>query len=117
MNIEEYRAHCLKKKATTEGFPFDDVVLAFKVAGKVFALTNVEVFESINLKCDPEKAIELRETYNGVQPGYHMNKKHWNTVRVDSDVPDELLYELIDHSYELVVQSLTKKIRNEYALG
>lgn len=117
MNIEEYRSYCLSKKATTESFPFNETTLVFKVAGKMFALTNIDLFESVNLKCDPERAIELRETFNGVKPGFHMNKKHWNTVRVLSDVPNELLMELIDHSYQLVVKSLTKKIRDEYSLG
>lgn len=117
MNIEEYRTYCLAKEATSESFPFDENTLVFKVAGKMFALTNVELFETINLKCDPERAIELRETFNGVKPGYHMSKKHWNTVRVLSDVPTNLLVELIDHSYELVVKSLTKKVRDEYSLG
>lgn len=79
----------------------------------MFALMDVDVFDSLNLKCDPEKAIELRETYQGVQPGYHMNKKHWNTVLLNEDVSDKLLLELIDHSYELVYASLPKKVRNE----
>ena len=79
----------------------------------MFALMGVDVFDSLNLKCDPEKAIELRETYQGVQPGYHMNKKHWNTVLLNEDVSDKLLLELIDHSYELVYASLPKKVRNE----
>jgi len=117
MNIEEYREYCLAKKAVTESFPFDESTLVFKVAGKMFALTGVDSFEYINLKCDPERAEELRDVYNGVQPGYHMNKRLWNSVYLEQDVPDALLYELIDHSYDLVVASLTKKLRNEYALG
>ena len=117
MNIEEYRDYCIAKKAVTESFPFDNNTLVFKVAGKMFALAGVESFEYINLKCDPERAIELRETYNAIKPGYHMNKNLWNSVYLDQDVPDPLIYELIDHSYDLIVASLTKKVRNEYALG
>ncbi len=102
MNLESFREYCFKKKGVTEEFPFGEDTLVFKVAGKIFAITDVETFESINLKCDPEKAIELREQYDAVQPGYHMNKKHWNTVMVDGSVSDKLLREWIDHSYELV---------------
>jgi predicted DNA-binding protein (MmcQ/YjbR family) len=111
MNIEEYRTYCLSKAATTEGLPFDEKTLVFKVHGKIFTITSIETFENVNLKCDPEYAIELREQYDGVRPGYHMNKKHWNTVLVDGSVSDELLYELIDHSYDLVVKGLRKKVR------
>lgn len=117
MNIEEYRDYCLGKKAVTESFPFDESTLVFKVAGKMFALTGVDTFRYINLKCDPERALELRDTYQGVQPGYHMNKKLWNSVYLEQDVPDRLVYELIDHSYDLIVASLTKKARNEHSLG
>lgn len=113
MNIEEYRDFCLAKKGVTEGFPFDDKVLVFKVANKMFALTNITDFQTINLKCNPEYAIELREKYSGVKPGYHMNKKHWNTVSVNEDLPILLIFELINHSYDLVVKSLTKKQREE----
>ena len=116
MNIEEYRDYCITKPGVTEGFPFDTNTLVFKVMGKMFALTNVNSFESINLKCDPEKAIELREEYEGINPGYHMSKKHWNTVIIESDVPTHLLKILIDDSYTLVVNSLTKKLRVELAL-
>ena len=91
--------------------PFDDKTLVFKVHGKIFTITGIETFESVNLKCDPEYAIELREEHDGIQPGYHMNKKHWNTVLMDGSVSDELLYELIDHSYDLVVKGLRKKVR------
>jgi len=117
MHIEEYRNYCLAKKAVTESFPFDESTLVFKVAGKMFALTGVDSFEYINLKCDPERAIELRDTYHGIQPGYHMNKRLWNSVYLDQDVPNHLVYELIDHSYDLIVASLTKKVRNEHSLG
>lgn len=113
MNIESFRDYCLAKPGVTEGFPFDSRTLVFKVMGKMFALTNVDLFESINLKCDPEYAIELRETFQGVKPGYHMSKKHWNTVSTESDVPDKLLEEFVDQSYDLVVKSLTKKLRDE----
>jgi predicted DNA-binding protein (MmcQ/YjbR family) len=111
MNIEDFRLYCLAKPGTTESFPFDENTLVFKVAGKMFALTDlVDVF-SINLKCDPEKCIELREHYESVKPGYHMNKKHWNTILIDGSVSDEILREWIDYSYNLVVLSLTKKER------
>ncbi|HLP11225.1 MAG TPA: MmcQ/YjbR family DNA-binding protein [Flavobacteriales bacterium] len=108
MNVEEFREYCLKKKGVTEEFPFDNSTIVFKVAGKMFALANVDEFTGINLKCDPEKAIELREKYEGVKPGWHMNKKHWNTVEVGR-VNQKLLREWIDDSYELVVASLPKK--------
>ena len=117
MNLEEFRTYCLSLKGTSEGFPFGEETLVFKVMGKVFALTDVEHFESVNLKCDPERAIELRESYSAILPGYHMNKKHWNTVRFLEDVNDSLVYELVDHSYQLVVSSLTKKLQNELQAG
>ena len=109
MNIEEFHAYCLSKKGVEETFPFDKVTLVFKVMGKVFAITGLdnEVFE-VNLKCDPEYAIELREEYEQIYPGFHMNKKHWNTVRFEEGLDDRLLYELIDHSYDLVVKKLKK---------
>lgn len=113
MNIEELRNYCLLKKGTTEEFPFDQVTLAFKVMGKIYALTNLEGDLSINLKCDPEKAIALREQNPCVQPGYHMNKMHWNTVQINNDIKPDFLKEMIDHSYELVVSKLTKKQKNE----
>ncbi len=106
MNIEEFRDYCLSKKGVNESFPFDDVTLVFKVMGKMFALTDTEDDFTINLKCDPEKAIDLREHYPSVIPGYHMDKKHWNTVIIDGMVPDELLKEWIDDSYNLVVSKL-----------
>jgi len=109
MNIEFFRDYCLAKKGVTEHFPFDDVTLVFKVMNKMFALTDITLFESINLKCDPEKAVLLRENYSGITPGYHMSKVHWNTVSTDGSVPDNLLTELIDESYDLVVSKLTKK--------
>lgn len=116
MNISDFRLYCLAKKGATESFPFDNKTLVFKV-GKMFALTDIEEFDGINLKCDPEKAVELRETYQGIKPGFHMNRTHWNTVSIHSDVPEKLILELIDHSYDLVVKSLTKKQRNELSVG
>ncbi len=113
MYLEDIRAYCIKKKGVLEAFPFDFDTLVFKVGGKIFALCNVENFGSINLKCDPERAIDFRERFSGVHPGYHMNKAHWNTVDVNSDVPTATLLEMIDHSYDLVFSKLTKKIQNE----
>ena len=115
MNIEEYRDYCLSKPGVTEGFPFDEHVLVFKVMGKMFALTDVDQFESINLKCDPHKALELREAYPGIIAGFHMNKTNWNTVTTDGSVDNPFLYELIDHSYAMVVSGLTKKLQKELA--
>lgn len=113
MNIESFRTYCLSKPGVTEEFPFDEVTLVFKVGGKIFVLTNVNGFTSANLKCDPERAVELRDQYDGILPGYHMNKKHWNTVLLDNSVPEKLFLELVDHSYDLVFKSLTVKIKNE----
>ena len=92
----------------TEEFPFDENTLVFKVMGKMFALTNLDSFESINLKCDPEDGVQLREQYSSVLPGYHMNKKHWITVLMDGSIPDKLIQEWIEQSYRLVAASLTK---------
>lgn len=111
MNIETFRAYCLAKPGTSESLPFGGDTLVFKVVSKIFALTDIENFESVNLKCDPAKAIELRDQYQAIMPGYHMNKKHWNTVLINGDVNGHILKELIDHSYFLVVSSLTKKER------
>lgn len=108
MNIENFRTYCLIKKGVTEEFPFDEETLVLKVMGKMFALANVNDFSSINLKCDPENAVELREKYAAVQPGYHMSKKHWNTVLIDGSIPDKILRQWIDDSYQLVVAGLTK---------
>ena len=111
MNIESFRSFCLLKKGVTEEFPFDENTLVFKVMGKMFALTNLDSFESINLKCDPEDGVQLREQYSSVLPGYHMNKQHWNSVYAGQDVPDQLFYELALHSYELIKASLPAAIR------
>lgn len=113
MNIEEFREYCIAKKGVTEDFPFDEVTLVLKVLGKMFALTRLDTDFRINLKCEPEKAISLREEYNAVLPGYHMNKKHWNTVIVDGSIPEKLIYEWIDDSYNLVVKKMPKKLRDE----
>jgi predicted DNA-binding protein (MmcQ/YjbR family) len=107
VDLESFRHHCLKKENVTEEFPFGEETLVYKVNGKIFAISNLETFESVNLKCDPEKAVELREQYAAVQPGYHMNKKHWNTVLVDGSVSDVLIKQWIDHSYQLVVSKST----------
>lgn len=112
MNIEFFREYCLKKKGVTEEFPFNESTLVFKVAGKMFALTDVGDFTSINLKADPEESVELQEQFPAVQPGYHMSKKHWITVMMDNSVPDRLLCQWIDNSYNLVVQRLTKGLRS-----
>jgi len=111
MNIEEFRAYCLNRKGVTESFPFDNKVLVFKVFGKMFVLLDVDEFSSFNAKCDPDRAIKLREEYPGIIPGYHMNKQHWNTVTTDGSVPDQLMKELVDHSYDLVFSSLPKSVR------
>ncbi|MCD4736352.1 MAG: MmcQ/YjbR family DNA-binding protein [Bacteroidales bacterium] len=111
MNIEEFRAYCLQKRGVTESFPFDQTTLVFKVLGKMFTLTDTEEEFSVNLKCKPETAIELREKYPSVIPGYHMNKKHWNTVRINGSVCDDLLYQWIDESYRLVISKLPNKDR------
>ena len=111
MEFEKLRAYLLNKKSATEDFPFGPEVMVFKVMGKMFALIALE--ESplrINLKCDPDLAMHFRAMYEAVKPGYHMNKKHWNTVTVEeSDVDEETVKELIDHSYDLVYEKLTKK--------
>lgn len=113
MDLEALRNNCLQKKGVTEGFPFDESVLVFKVMNKLFLLTNVDSFGSVNLKCDPDKAIELRERYHAVKPGYHMSKIHWNTVTIGEDANDALIYSWIDDSYNLIVKSLTKKVQAE----
>ncbi|WP_339885775.1 MmcQ/YjbR family DNA-binding protein [Polaribacter vadi] len=118
MHIEQLRDFCIAKKGVTEHFPFDEVTLVFKVMNKMFALSSLDKWEkgeeSINLKCDPEKAIVLREEFEGINPGWHMNKRLWNTVTINNaDVSDDLLRKLINHSYDLVVKGLTKKAQKE----
>jgi predicted DNA-binding protein (MmcQ/YjbR family) len=111
MHIELLREHCISKKAVTEEFPFDEDTLVFKVAGKMFALTSLKNPDSVNLKCDPELAEELRQSYEGVIPGFHMSKTHWNTVIFNSDVDDNMLLKMVDDSYKLVVAGMPKKVR------
>ena len=114
MDIESIREYCLTKKAVEESFPFGETTLVFKVMGKIFLLTSLDnPVLQFNVKCDPEQAIEWREQYAAVQPGYHMNKKLWNTVTVDGSIPGRVLRGMIDDSYRLVVQSLPKKLRDE----
>ncbi len=112
MNIEQFREFCIAKPGVSEDFPFGEDTLVFRVGGKIFALTSVTASRfTVNLKCDPERAIDLREHHEEVQPGYHMNKKHWNTVDFEGDLDVSLLRELVNHSYELVRDSLPKKQR------
>lgn len=113
MNIEEFRDYCLSFPGVTEGFPFGEDTLVFKVMGKMFAITGVDDFEFINLKCDPERATILREQHEEIKPGWHMNKIHWNSVYPDGMLDDELIKELITDSYELIVESLPKKKKEE----
>lgn len=114
MNIEILREYCLHLPFTEEKLPFDDTTLVFCVCGKMFAMIDLDNATSVNLKCDPERAITLRETYSGIIAGWHMNKKHWNTVFFDSDVSDKLILAMTEHSYSLVWQKLPKKIRENF---
>ena len=113
MNVEEYRDYCLSFTCTSENFPFNETVLVFKVLGKIFSLADVESFNGVNVKCNPEKAIELREEYFGVTPAFHMSKKHWNTISVDGSISDNLIKEWIKDSYCLVVSKMTKQKQAE----
>ena len=113
MNIESLRTYCLDKKGVTESFPFDDQTLVFKVANKIFLLAGLDNPISFNVKCDPEKAIVLREEHQEIIPGYHMNKKYWNTVYYNGTLSDDFLHQLIDHSYQLILQSLPKAKQTE----
>lgn len=113
MNIEELREYCLTLKGATEDFPFDETVLVFKVAGKIFCLTDLDDKFALALKNDPEKNIELREQFPAVKPGYHMSKKHWNTIDVDGTISDNMLKDFIDESYDLVVLKLTKEVKQK----
>lgn len=109
MDLAQFREYCLSKPRATEGTPFGPDVLVFKVAGKMFALAVFdEMLTIVNLKCDPDWALDLRDRYEQVRPGYHMNKKHWNTVEIEGSIPDSELRKMIDHSYDLVVESLPK---------
>ncbi|WP_316820221.1 MmcQ/YjbR family DNA-binding protein [Pedobacter gandavensis] len=116
MNIEELRDYCLLKPGSVEGFPFGEDILVFKIGEKVFLLCSLLNANRFNAKCDPERAIEWREQYEEVVPGYHMNKKHWNTIYMDGRLTRQQLHELIDHSYDLVFRSLPKKKQEEINL-
>ncbi len=117
MNIQQLYEFCLTKKGVTEHFPFDQDTLVFKVGGKMFCLTSLSDWEkgtpSLNLKCDPEFAEKLRAEFDDIKPGWHMSKTHWNTIQINCEVPDSLIKELIDHSYDLVFKSLSKKVQLE----
>jgi predicted DNA-binding protein (MmcQ/YjbR family) len=116
VNIESFRAYCLAKPGAEETFPFGPDTLVFKVRGKMFALTNLESFEGVNLKVDPEYGAELRERYEFIIPAYHMNKKHWITVQIRNGVPVQLLRQLIDQSYNLVVSGLSKSEKSSIGI-
>lgn len=113
MNIEDLRKYCLSLKGASEALPFDNKTLVFSVKGKMFCATDLEDFELINLKCDPEEAILLREKYTDVIPGYYMNKKHWNSVKTNGKISEKLIEEWIKNSYNLLVAGLPKKLQNE----
>jgi len=114
MNVETLREYCLSKKAVTEDFPFGESTLVFRVQHKIFLLVSLDSSPlQFNAKCEPDKAIELREQYDAIQPGYHMNKKHWNTVVIDGSISTVLIKEMINDSYDLIAQSLPKKLREE----
>lgn len=113
MDIEKLREICLAKKGVTEEFPFDADTLVFKVGGKMFSLVSINDPDSCLLKCDPQRAVELREEHHQIKEGYHMNKKHWNSVYFEGNMPDSLFIELIDHSYDLVFKGLTKSAKEQ----
>ena len=113
MDLELIREYCLSKPATNESVPFNETTLVFKVMNKIFCLLNSNPPFSINLKCLPEKAIELREEYNEISPGFHMNKKHWNTIELEGNLSRDLIKEMIDDSYSLVVEKMPKKDREK----
>jgi len=113
MNLEQIRNYCLSKKGATESLPFDEDTPVYKVMNKIFLLANLNSPYSINIKCDPEKAVELREKYDDVVPGYHMNKAHWNTVYIETTISDKLYCKWIDHSYDLIIKGLKRKDREE----
>jgi predicted DNA-binding protein (MmcQ/YjbR family) len=117
LNIEELRDYCLQKPGTTEGLPFGEDTLVFKVGEKMFLLASISSGDSFNVKCDPELAIELREKHTEVQPGYHMNKKLWNTVLMTGSLTRKQLCDMIDHSYEQVFKGLPKKVQEQILGG
>jgi predicted DNA-binding protein (MmcQ/YjbR family) len=108
MNLEIIREYCLKKRGVTEEFPFGENTPVYKLMGKIFLIASISIPVTINLKCDPEKAVELRERYPSVVPGYHMNKMHWNTVTIDNTIPDKLILQWIDDSFKLIFNRLKK---------
>jgi predicted DNA-binding protein (MmcQ/YjbR family) len=113
MDLAEFREYCLRKARVSEETPFGPDVLVFKIGGKMFALAALdEIPTTVNLKCDPDLALDLRDRYEQVRPGYHMNKKHWNTIDIEGGIPDSDVRKMIDHSYELVVKSLPKAARS-----
>lgn len=111
ITLEEIRMYCLSKREVSEDLPFDNTTLVFRVKGKIFLLTNIEMTTFINVKCEPALAIELRESHSEISPGYHMNKKHWNTISLKGDLNNILIFELIDHSYDQVIKSLPKSLQ------
>ncbi|MEO8664475.1 MAG: MmcQ/YjbR family DNA-binding protein [Ignavibacteria bacterium] len=113
MDLTEFRKYCFAKKGVVEDFPFGEGTIVFKVGGKIFAITSFAKPLSVNLKCDPEAAVELRERYEEVEPGYHMNKKHWNTVNFEGRISQKELKQMTDHSYDLVLKGLSSKLRTE----
>ena len=115
MTQEEFRDYCLRKKGAVEDFPFEATAAVFKISGKIFAMADAASFKSISLKCDPDKAIELRALYPAVTPGYHLNKRHWNTIVLDGSIPDKVIRGLIDHSYERVYAGLNRAEKQNVA--
>ncbi len=114
MDIETIRTYCLEKKAASEGFPFDETTLVFKVMERMFAVIDLEHPDKLTVKCNPDYAIELRDRYNGIEGAWHFNKKYWNQIHLMSDVPESLILELIDHSYEEVIKKFTRKQKEAY---
>ena len=109
MEIDELRTFCLSLPGTSEGLPFGPEPLVFKVLGKMFALADLEPFHEVTLKCAPDKAQELREQYSAIKPGYHMDKRHWNTIELDGSIPEATLYQWVRDSYDLVVAKLPRR--------
>ena len=116
MDVETIRDYCLNKPATTEGLPFGNDTLVLKVAGKIFLLFSLDLGNRFNAKCDPELAVELRDKHPEVIPGYHMNKQQWNSVYIDGNLTDRQIKEMMDHSYDLIVAKLPKKVKDEFSL-
>lgn len=114
MTLEFLRSHCLSKLGASEDTPFGEDTLCFRVGNKIFALFKLDSFDYVNLKCDPEYAVDLRERYTGIIPGYHMSKKHWNSLLIKSDVPDQLIIDLVDHSYKLAFGCLSQKLKSQF---